>query len=143
MHVHIRLVGDTSFHPEVIDKEAARVIDVVLERVRQNVARHAPKRTGRLARSFYVTRMGRNAGRVTSDLVYAAIQETGGTIYPKNFTFLRFQGSGGEWVYTRGPVTIPATHYFTKGVMETQASIGELLMESGGKIATGMGFYGI
>jgi hypothetical protein len=142
MYVHVKVIGDTSFHPGVINHVGSTLIDAVMERVRRSIAITAPKRTGRLANSFYTARSGLGSGKVTSDLIYAAIQDTGGEIYPKNVTYLRFQGKDGHWVYTKGPVTIPATHYFTRGVEMAQMGLGGLLMEAGGKIALGMGFHG-
>jgi hypothetical protein len=142
MYVRVQVIGDTSFHPQVIDKEASRLVDLALERTRHNIATLAPKKTGRLAGSFYIHRTGKGSGQVTSDLVYAAIQDIGGLIYPKNVTYLRFMGKEGNWVYTKGPVKIPATHYFTMGIQETKESLHGLLIETGDNIALGMGFYG-
>lgn len=54
--------------------------------------------------------MGKVTYRVGTDLEYAAIHEFGGTIEPKSRTFLRFE-IGGQEIFTKGPVTIPAQPY--------------------------------
>lgn len=50
---------------------------------------------------------------IGTNLIYARIQEEGGEVSPVNAEFLRFE-VGGEVVYTRGPVTIPAQSYMRR-----------------------------
>ena len=52
-----------------------------------------------------------------SDVPYAAIHETGGTILPKRGKYLRFQTQDGAW-HTVSKVYIPPRPYFKPGVVE-------------------------
>lgn len=52
----------------------------------------------------------RATAEIGTNLVYAAIQEFGGTIHPKNAPFLVFQLDDGTWIHAT-EVTIPAQPY--------------------------------
>ncbi len=71
---------------------------------------NAPKRTGTLARSIHVLSQSPEQVEVGTNLEYAAPQEFGAVIAPVNAQYLRFE-AGGEVVFTRGPVYIPAQPY--------------------------------
>lgn len=77
--------------------------------------------TGRLAAS--ITREAeRHEARIGSNLIYAAIHQTGGEIVPKSGGALRFRLATGQYVVA-GKVTIPARPYL--GVSdEDEADIG-------------------
>jgi len=64
-------------------------------------------------------------GKIGSNKVYAAIQEFGGTILPKNGKYLRFKGSRG-WATVKS-VTIKGKFYITRAVKETMGKFRERL----------------
>lgn len=56
----------------------------------RGIERRAPKRSGRLARSFEIRPLGPLEYEVSSDLIYAPVQEYGAFIKPKTRKVLRF-----------------------------------------------------
>ena len=70
----------------------------------------APVLTGTLRRSIHILAQSSHEVSVGTNLVYAAMQEFGGDVVPVNGTYLRFE-IGGEVIFTRGPVHIPAHPY--------------------------------
>lgn len=77
--------------PNITDavKDAARVFQ-------RGVARRAPRKTGRLANSFTVSQVSATECEVSSDLVYAHVQEFGAYIRPRRRGGrLRFTAGGG------------------------------------------------
>lgn len=85
-------------------RDAARVYGAGIDR-------RAPRKTGRLARSFEIIPLSATSYEVSSDLVYAPVQEFGATIRPRRAQALRFF-VGGRLVFAR-KVTIPAQPYVT------------------------------
>lgn len=78
---------------------------------------YVPYITGNLKRSItHSIEAGNNKiiGKVGSNVVYAAIQEFGGTIRPKNGKYLRFKGSYG-WATVKS-VTIKGKFYITRAI---------------------------
>lgn len=69
----------------------------------------APRKTGRLARSFEIQPLSTTSYEVSSGLVYAPVHEFGATIRPRRARALRFF-VGGQLVFAR-KVTIPARPY--------------------------------
>jgi len=75
---------------------------------------------------------------IGTNLIYARIQEEGGEVSPVNAEFLRFE-VGGEVVYTRGPVTIPAQGYMRRAfeseggnaIREVGAAVRDLIAAAG------------
>ena len=141
MYTRIYLEGDTSFHLETLPKENTRLLRMALYAVQRNIRAAAPKKSGKLARSFYAHVISLEEGYVESDLPYAAIQNYGGDIYPRNRQYLRFWGKEGDWVYAKH-VHIPGSGYFDEAVAASWPMVDVLLDEAGGRMATGMGFYG-
>lgn len=88
---------------EVVDRAVASVeppniTEAVVEAAgvfRDGARRRAPRRSGRLAASIEVERLGTHSAAARTDLVYAQIHEFGGTIRPVNGRYLKFNGSGG------------------------------------------------
>lgn len=98
----------------------------------------APKLTTTLARSIHILSQSPREVSVGTNLVYAAMQEFGGEIYPVNRTYLRFE-VGGDVIYTRGPVKIPAQPYMRptfeadrdKAVREVAGAVRALIAAAG------------
>ena len=78
--------------------------------IRNAAVANAPRRTSTLARSIAVLEQSPTEVAIGTNLIYARIQEEGGTITPVNAQFLRFE-IGGDVIFTRGPVHIPAQPY--------------------------------
>jgi len=99
---------------------------------------NAPKLTGTLARSIHVLERSPRQVVIGTDLVYARIQEEGGDIAPVNATYLRFE-VGGDVIYTRGPVHIPAQPYMrpafeserSAAMREIAGAVRDLVASSG------------
>lgn len=73
----------------------------------------APVLTGNLRRSIHTETSSGGEGaeaKIGTDVIYAAIQEFGGTIVPKTKPYLVFQTKDGAWHRTES-VTIPAHPY--------------------------------
>lgn len=86
----------------------------------------APYLTGNLRRSIHfsltsVSRIGA-AGLVGTNVVYARIQELGGTIEAKNGGYLRFRTADGAWHAVK-QVTIPPHPYMRPAADETPAAV--------------------
>lgn len=101
----LRRISDALSPPQITYavREGAKVIQ-------QGIARRAPRRSGRLARSFNIVPIDVYSYKVESTLIYAPVQEYGATIRPRNRTYLRFI-AGGRVVFTKGPVVIPPQPY--------------------------------
>lgn len=69
----------------------------------------APRRTGRLATSFFIDQVGAYEFEVSSGLIYAPVHEFGATIRPVRARALRF--TVGSQVVFAQKVTIPARPY--------------------------------
>jgi HK97 gp10 family phage protein len=70
----------------------------------------APHKSGALANSIQISQVSNTEYEVGTDLVYAQIQEFGGTIRPKGHPFLRF--TIGDRVVFKRSVTLAAQPYF-------------------------------
>lgn len=74
----------------------------------------APRDTGSLSRSIQSEVMAANVARfvieIATNLIYAAVQEFGGTIRAKNAPYLVFKTKDGSW-HSVKEVTIPAHPY--------------------------------
>lgn len=80
---------------------------------------YVPYKTGNLKRSITSEMDAQGTkiiGRIGSNLVYAGIQEFGGTIKPKNGKYLKFKGSYG-WVSVK-QVTIAGKFYITRAIKD-------------------------
>ena len=69
---------------------------------------NAPYLTGTLRRSIHILAQSPREVAVGTNLIYARITEYGGTVAPVNAQYLRFETLGGDVVFTRGPVHLPA-----------------------------------
>ena len=100
--------------------------------------RNAPALTGTLRRSIHILAQSPREVAVGTDLVYAAAQEFGATIVPVNATYLRFE-VGGQVVFTKGPVHIPAHPYMRPAfesergaaVREVAAAVRQMIAAGG------------
>ena len=98
----------------------------------------APVLTGTLRRSIHILAQSSHEVSVGTNLVYAAMQEFGGDVVPVNGTYLRFE-IGGEVIFTRGPVHIPAHPYMRptfeadrdKAVREVADAVRALIATAG------------
>jgi len=98
----------------------------------------APVLTGTLRRSIHILAQSSHEVSVGTNLVYAAMQEFGGDVVPVNGTYLRFE-IGGEVIFTRGPVHIPAHPYMRptfeadrdKAVREVAGAVRALIAAAG------------
>lgn len=68
------------------------------------------RRTGKLAQSI-TYKVAKDYAEVGSNIVYAPVHEFGATIRPGAKGFLAWKGQGGEWIFTKKPVVIPARPY--------------------------------
>lgn len=75
----------------------------------RGIDRRAPRRSGRLARSFQVSPVSATEYTVGSDLIYAPVHEFGAVIFPRRRRFLRFVIAG-RVIFAK-KVTIPARPY--------------------------------
>ncbi|MBA4541976.1 HK97 gp10 family phage protein [Thermoactinomyces daqus] len=88
--------------------------------------KNAPVKTGHLRRSIFNLSPVRPTGtRYGSAVVYARIQELGGTIKPKNKKYLRFVVDD-KVVYAR-KVNIKGKHYLKRSADETQKRVPDLV----------------
>ena len=78
--------------------------------VQNDAKKLAPHDTGQLRRSITHKVHGYDYAEVGTNLVYAAIQEYGGTIKAKNKPYLRFKTKSGNWVRVKS-VVIKAKKY--------------------------------
>ncbi|MFJ2774660.1 hypothetical protein [Streptomyces sp. NPDC087300] len=100
-----------------------REVRAEAHRVRASIARHAPKDSGKMARSFLV-RMSAVPGRSVTATVYtrskvATYQQRGTRPHgPVRAKVLRFKPKGGGGVvFTPWVDGVPATHFITKGLL--------------------------
>ncbi len=100
---------------------------------------NAPALTGTLRRSIHVLSQSAHEVEVGTNLIYAAMQEYGGVVAPVNARFLRFETAGGDIIFTRGPVYIPAQPYMRpafesergRAVREVASAIRDLIAAGG------------
>lgn len=120
--------------PERVIARAARALEPPLvsgavregaKVIQRGIAARAPRRSGRLARSFQIESVDAYTYDVASDLIYAPVHEYGATIRPRRATYLRFV-VGGQVVFTKGPVVIPARPY----VEPTAAADGDAALNA-------------
>lgn len=119
--------------PRIVEKMLENALAVGALQIANAAKEKAPYRTGNLRRSIHigghgeltpdfaqstggdiggagVTAGGRVRLRVGTDLIYARIQEYGGTITAKHAPYLRFRTADGSWHAVKS-VTIPARSY--------------------------------
>ncbi len=144
MHARIGFSGITDLQhlQPIIEHNIAEALRDSLMTTVKSIQEFAPYRTGRLKRSIHWGISGLNSGVVFTDSEYAYAQEEGAEIYPRRRTFLHWVNEGGEDVYAQH-VSIPATYFFTRGVIAADPLIGEILGEAGTRLALEMGFYGV
>lgn len=110
----------------VIARDALRMLDRAIDAVgtasvsrslrdgaevyQEGMRTRAPHLSGRLANSIRINQVSNTEYEVGTDLVYAQIQEFGGTIRPRGHPFLKFE-VGGRVVFKRR-VTLRAQPYF-------------------------------
>lgn len=87
---------------------------------------NAPRKSGALARSIHlgdvqVSGMGASV-TVGTDLIYARIQEYGGTIHAKGGGWLVFQTEDGQWHKVKS-VTLPARPFMRPALDSTRAAV--------------------
>lgn len=86
--------------------------------------KNAPVRTGHLRRSIHVVSQDKTSGVYGTAVVYAAIQEFGGTIRPKRAKYLRFK-VGDRWVFARS-VTLRGKFYMKRSAEALQQAIPQI-----------------
>ena len=89
---------------------------------------YVPYQTGNLKRSITSrVELGKTqiTGKIGSNLVYAGIQEYGGTIKPRNGKYLKFKGNNG-WVSVK-QVTIKGKFYMTRAIKDNMAKFKKRL----------------
>lgn len=97
--------------------------------VQNDAKRRAPFKTGTLKRSLkHESIPVHRSVTVGTDLPYAAMQEYGGTVRPRNKRFLRFVVEGQE-IFTKGPVKIPAHPYLRPALRENTDEVREIVMQ--------------
>lgn len=123
--------------PRTVEKMLENALAVGALQIANGAKEKAPYRTGNLRRSIHIgghtdidpqmrsdleKSGGHDLGRVGhhakhqvrvligTDLIYARIQEYGGTITAKNAPYLRFKTADGKWHAVKS-VTIPASGY--------------------------------
>jgi len=78
--------------------------------VQKDAQKLAPLDTGELSKSITTKVHGHHYAKIGTSLVYAAIQEYGGTIKAKNKPYLHFRTKSGNWVKVKS-VVIKARKY--------------------------------
>lgn len=106
-------------------KEGMRVaMESSLMEVHGKSVQNSPFKTGNLRRSLqWKSEVGTNkiVGAVGTNLIYARMQEFGGTIVAKSAKFLVFKGSRG-WASVK-KVVVPAKHFLGKAITDSRESI--------------------
>lgn len=92
-----------------------------------SAAQHnAPHKSGKLAQSIHISDVEVGAGgasvTVGTDLIYARIQEYGGTIYAKGGGWLVFQTDDGQWHKVKS-VTLPARPYMRPALDSSRTAV--------------------
>jgi phage gpG-like protein len=88
-------------------------------------------KTGKLSNSIkasFLAGINQIKGSLSSDEIYARIQEEGGTIRAKNSKYLTFQ-IGGSWVKVAS-VNIPARPYLHPAIMDNLRQIEAIIVAS-------------
>lgn len=135
--IRMALVGNPNRMPDKIKgmvtgfrKEAyqsmSRLVMELTRKVKQDKlsGQVLNNRTGRLRRSIHpeVQATGRSLfGRVGTNVIYAAIHEYGGDIYPKTAKALRFQ-IGDRWITTQH-VKMPERSFLRTALAEMEPAI--------------------
>lgn len=106
---------------EIIKDVNRKVTDENLKQLVIDSREKAPYKTGTLKRSIDKRIIEETDSSVTgeygSDEKYAAIQELGGVVKPKNGKYLVFNKDG-KTIFTRKPVYIPARPYLMPALIE-------------------------
>ncbi len=102
-------------------EQVKTAMEIGLQRVEMLAKRNAPYKTRTLSRSI-THRVddsgGQIVGSVGTNVVYAKIQELGGTIRPKNGPYLKFKTPDGKWHSVKS-VTIKGRQYLSRAVTES------------------------
>lgn len=114
--------------PEEVDRGILEGLRKAILIAEQGAKVRAPVETGHLRRSIRSAVEANNLAWVGSDVIYARIQELGGTILPRRGKYLRFQ-IGTRWV-TVPYVTIQGKHYLERGITENQGRIADTIRNS-------------
>ena len=92
--------------------------------VQNDAKKLAPYNKGQLRRSITRKVHGYDYAEIGTDLVYARIQEEGGTIKAKNKPYLHFKTKSGRWVKVKS-VTIKGKKYMEKAITQNTAKVLE------------------
>lgn len=111
---------------------ATRGAQVIADQAQRN----APKRTGRLAGSIWPGEARQSGNSVSIQIaprgvVYARIQELGGTITPKAGEYLTWH-TGTQWVRKR-QVTLHGHFYLSSALSESASDVQRVVRESWAK----------
>lgn len=87
--------------------------------------KYSPVKTGHLRRSIYNTPVTPTGSKYGSNVIYARIQEFGGTIKPKKAKRLRFEIDG-KVIFAK-QVKIKGKHYLKRSADDTQKRVPELV----------------
>jgi len=121
VNVSVRVVGADKVHAQMLAIQAglrsgafAAAMLAGAKLIEAEAKRQAPVKTGTLSRSI-TTELAESSEthvlvEIGTNLVYAAVQEFGGTITARNAPYLVFQTDDGQWHSVRS-VTIPAHPY--------------------------------
>ncbi len=107
---------------ESANRQAASIlIDGIRQSALSTFRHNSP---GGLADSFGLESASREGAEIGSSKPYAAIHETGGTIYARNAPWLHFPVEDGTFRKVKS-VVIPATGYITRGVESKRDELEE------------------
>ena len=145
MQIRTRIVGNLGSERwgKAATTESLYTMMKIMVITQRAIQSQSPKRSMALERSIKVKMFGLQAGAVYTDSIYAPTQEFGAVIRPKRAKFLHFiNEKTGDEVFTT-KVTIPATHFFEKGMAIAEPLIMKELRDAGDRLAIRMGFFGI
>ncbi len=115
-------------HPRIVQTNVWAGLDAaglyVVGVAQENATTFPRVRTGRLRRSIQSRRTS-NVVQIGSNVVYARIQELGGTIRPRRARFLRFQVNG-RWVAVR-QVSIRAKRYLQRALENSKQEVEQIM----------------
>lgn len=110
--------------PGGLDKAQRQFLDEAADKIADAVGKAAPRKSGKLARSWKAHTISSTRAVVQSDSPYAKSQDRGAYIRPKGSgKFLRFS-AGGQDRFARA-IRLPATNYTKKGLRKRGPIIRE------------------